>query len=104
MQVPSPIQDTAQAGMESMLSNPSHHFDWRTRREIYLLFQPISDPVILKARRLLPILSAEHVLPIFSSHFPQDDLPRRLIDAAMAITVGSLELTDPRVQFLPAIC
>jgi hypothetical protein len=97
MRIPSPIQDKAQQGLEGMLSDPTHHFDWRIRREIYQLFAPSSDPIVLRARRLLPILAAEHVLPIFSSHFPKDDLPRRLINTAMWVTAGGIEPEDPRV-------
>jgi hypothetical protein len=97
MQVPASIQEIAQAGLLRMQADPLHNFDWRTRRQIYKLFTPLSNPVVRKARSYLAILAAEHVRPIFSSRFPERDLPQRLIDTARSVSDGILDEGDPQV-------
>ena len=98
MRVPDAIQDKARAGLELMLAHPAHHFDWKIRRDIYQLFAPYSDPPIFRARCHLAISAAEYVLPIFTSHFPDQDLPSRLIATAVGIVVGQIDRNDPHVS------
>jgi hypothetical protein len=98
MQMPTAIQEMANAGLQSMHANPAHHYDWRIRRQTYKLFSPPSDPVVCRARRYLPIIAAEHVLPIFSARFPDEGLPRKLLDTAIGLTDGSIEKDDPAVH------
>ena len=97
MQIPAPIQEEAHAGLLNMHANPLHHFDWRTRRQIYRLFTPLSNPIVFKARSYLAILAAEYVHPVFSSRFPERDLPRRLIDTSIRVVDGILNKDDPQV-------
>jgi hypothetical protein len=39
---------------------------------------------------------AEHVLPLFEDHYPQDDRPRKAIEAARAWVLGNLKMTEAR--------
>lgn len=97
MPVPEPIRRKAEGGLQRLEADPLHHFDWRIRREIYALFTPTSDRRVYTARCRLPILAAEHVLPIFSMRFPDDDLPQKLIDIAASIVDGNIQKDDKHV-------
>jgi hypothetical protein len=97
MQIPDLIRDKAVTGLQRMRADPIHHYDWRTRREIYQLFASYPEHLALAARSRLAISAAERVLPIFVSHFPDRDLPRRLLQTAVGLADGELERDNPQV-------
>lgn len=100
MKVPSEIQQLAADGLEQMYANPKHHFDWRIRRQLYRQFKKINRLAGHQAHGWLALIAAEHVLPIFTSTFPDDRLPARLVRYAKRVLTGSIASTSWRIDIL----
>ncbi len=94
MKVPAEIQRLAIQGLEQMYANPKHRFDWRIRRRLYQQFQKEDQAAGYQAHGWLAVIAAEHVLPTFTSTFPHDLLPVRLVRYAKRILTGSIARTS----------
>ncbi len=100
MKVPADIQRLATQGLEQMYANPKHLFDWSIRRSLYQQFQKEDQAAGYQAHGWLAVIAAEHVLPIFTSTFPHDLLPVRLVRYAKRILTGSIARTSRRIDIL----
>jgi len=89
---PESLAKSITEAVELVEASPTHHLDWRHRREMYKTFGSASDPTVLKVRGWLAVLSAQYVLPLFEKRplatLISDDpnfegVPRRAIDAAI---------------------
>ena len=92
MKTPDKVRELANVGLEEAYRHPQHHFDWRIRRQIYRLFTMY--PLGSRVHDWLAVLTAERVLPIFSTTFPDDDLPPRLFEAAKRIAEDPITVKE----------
>jgi hypothetical protein len=100
MPLPDHIQRLITDGLSEMHGHPSHHFDWRTRRTLYHLLRAEEPTIGYGAHGWLAVITAEHVLPLFTSTFPQDRLPYRLLWYARRILTGSLLSASRRLDLI----
>lgn len=100
MHVPESIERLAARGLEQMRTHPQHHFDWQIRRDIYHQFKAIVPDHARQIHGWLAIVTAEHVLPIFTTTFPAIRLPRHLIRYARKVVQGTFAVTEPRLDVL----
>jgi Immunity protein Imm5 len=100
MKLPPVIEQLAVHGLEHMRAHPKHHFDWRIRRQLYRLFQEEDRRAGQRAHGWLAVIAAEHVLPLFTTTFPQDRLPIRLVRYAKRVLTGSIASTSWRMEIL----
>jgi hypothetical protein len=100
MNVPHVIQRIAVDGLVQMRAHPRHHLDWRVRRELYHRFKLLHADKGSHAQGWLAVLTAEHVLPIFTSTFPHARLPSRLLRYAKKVMRGDIAPTSPRLDVL----
>lgn len=101
MNVPQEIQQLANDGLKNIANNPLPHFDWHIRREMYRKFRTIVGDV--KGRQIhgwLSLISAEFVLPIFTSTFTDDPLPQRLIRYGRRVLEGRMSANSRRLLLL----
>ncbi|HEU4323543.1 MAG TPA: Imm5 family immunity protein [Roseiflexaceae bacterium] len=94
------ITDLAAQGLEQMENHPKHHFDWRTRREIYRLLRDKHGRAGTQVHGWIAVNAAEYVFPIFAAAFPDDRLPGRLIRYAKRILNGSIDRKSWRIKML----
>src|SRR6266508_3806362 len=85
MRVPTDIQSIVADGLSAMYAHPDHHYDWRRRRDMYQHMHDQYGQRGHEAHGWLAVLTAEHVLPLFTSTFPDDPLPLRLVQGARQI-------------------
>jgi hypothetical protein len=88
MKVPTEVQALTRIGLEEMYKNPLHHFDWHIRQDIYRQFRQMHPEQCDTVRGWLAVSAAQRVLPVFTSTFPEDDLPARLLDMAIQVVEG----------------
>jgi Immunity protein Imm5 len=74
------------AALNAVKSDYEHELNWTLRRAIYYALGAEGR----FTQGWLAILAAERVLPIFEAAAPNEDLPRRLIDLARDVLVGTL--------------
>lgn len=91
------IKKLISLGLEKMEADSYHNFDWRIRRDIYRRLLEIDKDLNSSIFKNLTILTAEHVLPIFETSFPEDNLPALLLKTAKEISAGKLSKDDPKV-------
>ena len=101
MKVPQEIQRLANEGLKGV-SNVAHsHFDWRIRREMYRQFRgTVGEKQGQLIHGWLSVISAEYVLPIFTSTFAKDPLPKQLIKYARRILEGQVSTESKRLDIL----
>jgi hypothetical protein len=100
MALPDNIQRLVTDGLSAMRAHPDHHFDWRTRRMLYRMFRETDARVGPTAHGWLAVIAAEHVAPMFTTTFPDDRLPLRLLRYATRVLTGSLAPTSWRLDIL----
>lgn len=100
MRLPDNIREHAEAGLSRMYQHPQHHYDWRVRRDLYQLFKVVNCDKGYRAHGWLAVLAAEHVLPIFTTQFPDDSLPQKLVIYATRILRGEVRNRSPRLTIL----
>jgi hypothetical protein len=67
------------------MPHPEHHYDWRRRRDMYQHMHDYYGERGHEAHGWLAVVAAEQVLPLFTSTFPDDPLPPRLVESARQI-------------------
>jgi hypothetical protein len=100
MQVPPEIQALARRGLDKAAHHPGHHLDWRTRRAIYHRTDDDFPAHSATVHGWLAIVTAEHVLPVFTRTFPEDDLPARLVALARRVARGEVSRQEDEVAAL----
>lgn len=100
MGVPENIEQLAVSALEQMRTHPQHHFDWRARRELYHQSKIIAPEQVRQILGRLAIVTAEHVLPIFTAAFPTKRLPHHLVRYARKLVQGTIAVTAPRLDVL----
>ena len=90
MAVPLELQALIDEALVTVRAHPLHWLDWQRRRALYVAFGDYSDSEVKRARGRLAILSAQKVYPIFHIAYPDDDLPERLLQAAVGLLNGTV--------------
>lgn len=90
MHVPTDIQRMVADGLSTMNAHPEHQYDWRRRRDMYQHLHDSYGACGHDVHGWLAVLTAEHVLPLFLSTFPDDPLPLRLVQTARHIMQKSI--------------
>ena len=86
MKVPPNIQLIAYTELRHMTNEKRTHFSWEARRKIYSQFRAATTTVKGNiAHQYLAVIVADHVIDVFNSAFPEDDLPARLLKQAKLI-------------------
>jgi hypothetical protein len=81
---------------ESALARIQQAFDQQYTRELLAKIHPAFgwpiDPGANRARAMVAILTAEHVLPIWKACFPAESTPDRLLALAREMTAGQVNI------------
>jgi hypothetical protein len=85
------FQSLLDVALDEMLADTHHRLSPRRRRQIYESLARSSEPATQQAQRWLAVLAAKRVLPLFERLFPDDDLPREILDAAVGVLQGSVD-------------
>ncbi|MFK7802172.1 MAG: Imm5 family immunity protein [Anaerolineae bacterium] len=85
------IQRLARLGLAKMETDSFHNFDWRIRREIYRKLIGIDQSSESSLFPNLMVKTADYVLPILQSTFPEDHLPKALLDMAKFVIVKDFQ-------------
>jgi hypothetical protein len=102
MRLPSDIEFLLEDGLVQMDNHPNHHYDWRIRRELYKVINTEYQIKGFNVHGWLAVITAKHVLPIFTNIFIDDPLPEKLVNCATQVinrnlptqSVQVLELLD----------
>ena len=97
MLLPPPLQTSISDAMEAVRDHPQHQLAGSRRRDIYTAMGPFSQPMSIRARRWLAILSAWRVAPLFRAALPDETIFQRCINLAMQVALGTLRVTSPDV-------
>ena len=100
MRVPTDIQRMVADGLSAVDAHPEHQYDWRRRRDMYQHMHDSYGERGREAHGWLAVLAAEHVLPLFTSTFPDDPLPRRLVETARQIMQKGIPLQSAALDAL----
>jgi hypothetical protein len=85
--MPPHLQQAIEEALTAMRSDLTHELNWRYRRAIYKTFGDYEVNEVRKARNWLAILTAQKVLPIFTTLVPWEPLPLLLLSAALKIVL-----------------
>jgi len=94
MAIPVNLAEIIDDALATVRNHPEHRLGAKQRRTVYESFGPRNDPTANRARGWLAVLTAQHVLPIGEQVFPDEDIPRRLVEMAEGVLEGAI---DPQV-------
>jgi hypothetical protein len=94
--LPKNIQTLVDAAFEEMQADPGHHLSHHRRRVIYDAIKSELGDEARIVQGWLAVIAAERVLPMFEALFPDDNLPRELLDTATGILRGQVD--DERIE------
>ncbi len=84
MTVPPQLQEKIDKGLEAVETHSLHHFHWPHRQELYPAFGAYNDPIVLKARGWLAVLTAQHIFPILEvAQTEIDDLLHSMLESSI---------------------
>ena len=87
------LQSLFDVALDEMQADAQHRLSPQRRRQIYGVLARSADPAMQQAQGWLAVLAAKRVLPLFEHLFPDDDLPREILDAAVGVLQGSVDDT-----------
>jgi hypothetical protein len=85
------FQSLLDVALDEMQTDAQHRLSPQRRRQIYETLARSADPAMQQAQRWLAVLAAKRVLPLFERLFPDDDLPREILNATVGILQGSVD-------------
>jgi hypothetical protein len=89
--LPKSIEALINAAFLEMQADPKHHLTHRRRREIYDAIRAETDENGRNVLGWLAVLTSKRVLPKFEGLFPEETLPRELLDAAVGVLRGQVD-------------
>jgi hypothetical protein len=84
------FQSLLDVALDEMRTDPQHRLSPQRRRQIYGALARSADPAVQQAQGWLAVLVAKRVLPLFERQFPDDDLPREILDTTVGVLQGSV--------------
>ncbi len=90
MLLPTELQNLISIALAEMSSDLQHRLNPNRRRQIYDAFGETTDRTSQQTRGWLAVLTAERVLPIFQQNFPEDTLPKELLETTVGILKGGV--------------
>jgi hypothetical protein len=99
-QLPLSIINLVADGVSQMRSHREHHFDWRVRRDLYRALHALPHPQAYAVHGWLAVITAEYVLPIFTTAIDDDPLPQKLVACAREVMEGVVPRNSVKVQEL----
>jgi hypothetical protein len=88
MPLPPHITAFLEDGLNRMHAHAEHHFDWRVRRDLYQAIRALPPHQAYAVHGWLAVITAEHVLPIFTAAINDDPLPKKLLASARQVMEG----------------
>lgn len=85
------FQSLLDVALGEMRADPHHRLSPQRRRQIYGALARSADPAMQRAQGWLAVLAAKRVLPLFERLFPDDDLPREILDATVGVLQGNVD-------------
>ena len=89
--LPNAIEALVNTAFVEMQADPEHHLPHHRRREIYDAIRAETDHNAGNVLGWLTVITAKHVLPIFEDLFPEETLPRELLDTAIGVLRGQVD-------------
>ena len=89
--LPDKLNLLIKTALEEVNANPQHRLAYQRRRQIYDTLR--AYPVGHYAHALLAINTALKVIPVFQQEFPDDTLPKELLDTAIGVLNGDIDDT-----------
>jgi hypothetical protein len=86
-----PLQLLLDTALDEVKADPHHRLAPQRRRQIYDALLRSADLAVRQAQGWLAVLAAKRVLPLFEQLFPDDSLPREILDAAVGVLQGSVD-------------
>ncbi len=86
--LPAALQTLVAAALTEMQADPAHRLSHQRRSQIYDALGPLAEDAGRRARGWLAVSAARRVLPTFEAAFPDDALPRQLLDMAVSVLQG----------------
>jgi hypothetical protein len=85
------LQTLINVTLNEVRADPHHRLAPQRRRQIYDALLRSADPAVQQSQGWLAVLAARRVLPLFEQAFPDDSLPREILDAAVGVLQGSVD-------------
>jgi hypothetical protein len=86
-----PLQLLLDTALGEVKVDPHHRLAPQRRRQIYDALLRSTDFAVQQAQGWLAVLAARRVLPLFERVFPDDSLPRDILDTAVGVLQGSVD-------------
>ena len=102
MAVPPTLRQAVERAQAALEQHPEHLLLPIYRQAIYRAFAVHDDPSQRRARALLAVLTARHVLPIWQHEQPDDHLPERLLATADGVMAGQVAPAQAETIFQEA--
>ncbi|MBN1811309.1 MAG: hypothetical protein JXA14_05705 [Anaerolineae bacterium] len=86
-----PLQFLLGTALDEVKADSHHRLAPQRRRQIYDIFLRSADSAMKRVSGWLAVLAAKRALPVFERAFPDDGLPREILDAAVGVLQGSVD-------------